>query len=114
MSAPTGDPWLGQREARWWRLKGWRCGWWRWHVAELLNRSPRTCGVSLVDWALAGRHVPWWRGWLPRFPRHYQGMDGERWRLSDVVGDSSSCRAEVNDLKLCGCYCGKIRRQGDA
>jgi hypothetical protein len=116
VSTETADPW-GQRDGwrggRFWRVKGWaRCGW-RWHVAELLNRAERTCWVDLVEWALTDVDAPWWRGWLPRFPRHYKGMDGERWRLRDVTGDSSSCRAERDDPRLCGCYCGKFRVDAD-
>lgn len=107
------DPWLRQRDGWLWRVKGWfRCGW-RWHVAELLNRSERTCWVDLVDWALPDQDTPWWRYWLGRFPRHYGGMDGERWRVRDVIGDPSRCRAERDDPTVCACYCGKFRIDTD-
>jgi hypothetical protein len=105
----TGNPYRGPRG----RIRGWfRCGW-RWHVAELLNRSERACWVNLVDWALPDQDMPTWRYWLGRFPRHSRAMDGERYTSRAIVGDTSSCRAERDDPTLTCCYCGKFRVDAD-
>src|SRR4051794_34872613 len=108
----TADPWL-RRHGRLWRVKRWFRVGWRWQVAEFLNRSPWTCWSDLVEWALPDPDAPSWRSWLGRFPRLYDGMDGERRRLRDITGRTDSCRAQRDDPALGCCYCGKFRRSAD-
>jgi hypothetical protein len=60
----------------------------RWWIADVLNRSKRTCWADLVTWALDGRNI-------------------EGGRLPQPFRSAAQCAAEA---KTCGgCYCGKFR-----
>lgn len=67
---------------------------WRWKVASIVNRLPRTCWANLVQWALADR--------------------GQK--LVDLSGNQEDvrqgwlCRRDAETSGVC--YCGKL--QGSA
>jgi hypothetical protein len=89
---------VSERRARlmWWLPgRGWRNDGWRWRVAQVMDKLPRQCWSSLVEWALR-RHeddpdTPW-NDLVRRMPLRRQ----DEW-----------CRSDA--LRSGACYCAKVR-----
>ena len=63
---------------------------WRWHLADLLNRSRRFCWADLVTWVM----------------RTHEGEEG--YRLRDATNAPRRC-GQGSDYERNGCcYCGKF------
>ncbi len=82
----------------------------RWGLADLLNRSDRTCWSSLVDWAMDRRPDSGNGSEAPWFGPTYGGDEPRRLRNTF---DADRCKAERDDPRLGGCYCGKFRRSDE-
>jgi hypothetical protein len=67
----------------------WRRMQWRWRLADLLNRSKRTCWASIVMWAQRDRK------------RDENGIS--------TVFDGPQCALEGETHRDSTCYCGKFR-----
>lgn len=66
----------------------------RWPIANLLNRSPRTCWCDLVDWSLGDRNM--------NLLRCTEDNSAALWTNS-----TPRCRSEAAERGTC--YCGKFR-----
>lgn len=66
----------------------------KWSLAELFNKSKRTCWADLVDWAL-----------------HKNGEypdEDESYMLRYRVSGGKRCLKDSTDLEMRSCYCGKF------